>query len=71
MNKINKDRDNPNLGVIQTPGENSPFRGLGGFFLLKTAIKSLMGNGLKTWLNVFVLSISFVRIVFMQALLEG
>ena len=30
-----------------------------------------MGNGLKTWLNVFVLSISFVLIVFMQALLEG
>ncbi|HNX12406.1 MAG TPA: hypothetical protein PKH68_05400, partial [Paludibacteraceae bacterium] len=68
MNKINKDkdRDKTNSGVIQTPGESSPFRGLGGFFLLKTAIKSLLGNGLKTWLNVFVLSISFVLIIFMQ-----
>ena len=39
--------------------------------LAKTAIKSLLGNGLKTWLNVFVLSISFVLIIFMQGLLEG
>lgn len=39
--------------------------------LLKTAFRSLIGNGLKTWLNVFVLSISFVLIIFMQGLLEG
>ena len=39
--------------------------------LAKTAIKSLLGNGLKTWLNVFVLSISFVLIIFMQGLLAG
>ena len=39
--------------------------------LLKTALRSLIGNGLKTWLNVFVLSFSFVLIIFMQGLLEG
>ena len=39
--------------------------------LLKTAFQNLIGNGLKTWLNVFVLSISFVLIIFMQAMLEG
>ena len=39
--------------------------------LLKTAFRSLIGNGLKTGLNVFVLSISFVLIIFMQALLNG
>ena len=39
--------------------------------LFKTAFRSLIGNGLKTWLNVFVLSISFVLIVVMQGLLKG
>ncbi|MDD4431778.1 MAG: FtsX-like permease family protein [Bacteroidales bacterium] len=39
--------------------------------LFKTALKSLLGNGLKTWLTVFVLSVSFVLIIFMQGLLEG
>ncbi|MDP4240264.1 MAG: FtsX-like permease family protein [Bacteroidota bacterium] len=39
--------------------------------LIKTALRSLIGNGLKTWLNVFVLSFSFVLIIFMQGLLEG
>ena len=39
--------------------------------IFKTAIKSLLGNGLKTWLNVFILSLSFVLIIFMQGLLQG
>lgn len=39
--------------------------------LFKTAIRSLIGNGLKTWLNVFVLSISFVLIIIMQGILQG
>lgn len=39
--------------------------------LIKTALRNLIGNGLKTWLNVFVLSFSFVLIIFMQGLLEG
>jgi putative ABC transport system permease protein len=39
--------------------------------LFKTAFRSLLGNGLKTWLNVFVLSFTFVLIVFMQGLLDG
>ena len=51
--------------------QNSPFRGLGGLFLFKTAFRSLVGNGLKTWLNVFALSISFVLILGMQGILKG
>ncbi len=39
--------------------------------LLKTAFRSLIGNGLKTWLNVFVLSITFVMIILMQGILYG
>jgi len=39
--------------------------------LFKTALKSLIGNGLKTWLNVFVLSISFVLIILLQGILKG
>lgn len=39
--------------------------------LLKTALRSLLGNGLKTWLNVFVLSISFVLIILLQGILKG
>ncbi len=39
--------------------------------LFKTAFKSLIGNGLKTWLNVFVLSISFVLIILLQGILKG
>jgi len=46
-----------------------PLQGLG--VLFKTAMRSLIGNGLKTWLNVFVLSFTFVLIIFMQGLLEG
>jgi len=39
--------------------------------LFKTALRSLIGNGLKTWLNVFVLSISFVLIILLQGILKG
>ena len=39
--------------------------------LFKTAFRSLIGNGLKTWLNVFVLSISFVLIILLQGILQG
>ncbi len=39
--------------------------------LFKMTLRSLIGNGLKTWLNVFVLSFTFVLIIFMQGLLEG
>ncbi|MEI8271423.1 MAG: FtsX-like permease family protein [Paludibacter sp.] len=48
---------------------NSPFGGWGAIF--KTAFRSLIGNGLKTWLNVFVLSISFVLIIILQGILKG
>ena len=48
---------------------NSPFGGWGAIF--KTAFRSLIGNGLKTWLNVFVLSISFVLIILLQGILKG
>jgi len=46
----------------------SPFGGQGAF---KLALQSLIGNGLKTWLNVFVLSISFVLIILLQGILKG
>ena len=39
--------------------------------VLKLAVKNLLGAGLRTWLNVFVLSLSFVLIIFTQGLLEG
>jgi hypothetical protein len=39
--------------------------------LLKLAIKNLLGAGLRTWLNAFVLSLSFVLIVFIQGLIQG
>ncbi|MHB9056096.1 MAG: ABC transporter permease [Paludibacteraceae bacterium] len=39
--------------------------------LLKLVFRNLLGNGLKTWLNVFVLSLSFVLIIFMQGLIAG
>lgn len=60
--KINKTNFKSPLGV-------GGFQGIG--VLFKSAFRSLLGNGLKTWLNVFVLSISFVLIIFMQALLDG
>jgi len=39
--------------------------------LLKLAVKNLVGAGLRTWLNVFVLSLSFVLIIFTQGLIQG
>jgi len=39
--------------------------------LLKLALKNLLGAGLRTWLNVFVLSLSFVLIIFTQGLIQG
>lgn len=39
--------------------------------LFKLALRNLLGNGLKTWLSVFVLSISFVLIIFTLGMLEG
>ncbi len=38
---------------------------------LKLAIRNLMGAGLRTWLNVSVLAISFIFIIWMQGLMEG
>ena len=37
----------------------------------KLALKNVLGVGLRTWLNVVVLSLSFVLIIFSQGLLEG
>ena len=37
----------------------------------KLALKNLLGAGLRTWLNVFVLSLSFVLMIFGRGLLEG
>lgn len=39
--------------------------------LVKTALQSLIGNGLKTWLTVFVLSMAIVMILIMQGILNG
>lgn len=39
--------------------------------LPKLAIKNLLGAGLRTWLNVFVLSLSFVLIIFARGLIQG
>lgn len=39
--------------------------------LFKTALRSVLGNGLKTWLTVFVLSFAFVMIIIMQGILQG
>lgn len=60
MNKNNLDNTN----------SNSLFRGSGGS-LFKSAFKNLIGNGLKTWLNVFVLSVAFVLILVLQGILKG
>ncbi len=38
---------------------------------LKLAFRNLLGAGLRTWLNVFVLSFAFVIIVFVNGLLDG
>ena len=39
--------------------------------VFKLAVKNLLGAGMRTWLNVIVLSFSFVLIIFFQGLLEG
>jgi putative ABC transport system permease protein len=38
---------------------------------IKLALKNLLGAGLRTWLNVFVLSFAFVIIVFYKGMLDG
>lgn len=38
---------------------------------LRLAMRNLLGAGLRTWLNVFVLSLSFVLIIWYQGVLEG
>ena len=52
-------------------GATSTVQPLNHMTMIKMAMRSLIGNGLKTWLNVFVLSFTFVLIIFMQGLLEG
>lgn len=39
--------------------------------IIKLAFKNLWGAGIRTWLNVIVLSIAFVAIIFMQGLYMG
>ena len=38
---------------------------------LKLALRNLLGAGLRTWLNVFVLSLAFVLIIYTQGLIQG
>jgi len=37
----------------------------------KLAIKNLIGAGLRTWLNVFILSLSYVMIIWFSGIIEG
>ncbi len=39
--------------------------------MLKLALKNLLGAGMRTWLNVFVTSLSFFAIIFMTGLYKG
>jgi ABC-type lipoprotein release transport system permease subunit len=39
--------------------------------LIRLAFRNIMGAGLRTWLNVFVLSAAFVMIVWVQGMIEG
>lgn len=39
--------------------------------LYKLIIRDLLGNGLKTWLSAFVLSVAFTLILFLQGMMEG
>lgn len=39
--------------------------------IYKLALKNLLGSGLRTWLNVFVLSLAFVVMLFYNGMLEG
>lgn len=38
---------------------------------IKLAVRNLLGAGLRTWINVFVLSISYVLIIWMQGVMAG
>lgn len=38
---------------------------------LKLALRNLLGAGLRTWLNVFVLSLSYVVIIYVNGMLDG
>ncbi len=38
---------------------------------IKLALRNLLGAGLRTWLNVFVLSVAYVLIIWMQGLIAG
>ena len=39
--------------------------------ILKLAFRNIIGAGLRTWLNVFILSIAFLTIIWVQGILEG
>ncbi len=39
--------------------------------IIHLALRNILGAGLRTWLNVFVLSISFVTIIWTQGLIDG
>ncbi len=39
--------------------------------ILKLALRNLLGAGLRTWLNVFVLSLSYVVIIYINGMLDG
>jgi hypothetical protein len=65
-----------NQNIQNNANSSSPLgargRSRGAFWVLvKSAFRSLIGNGLKTWLIVSVLSFTFFLIIFMQALLDG
>ena len=40
-------------------------------FILKLALRNILGAGLRTWLNVVALSFSFVAIIFLQGIYTG
>lgn len=39
--------------------------------IFKLALRNILGAGLRTWLNVFVLSLAFVAIIWTQGLIDG
>ncbi|MCP4568642.1 MAG: ABC transporter permease, partial [FCB group bacterium] len=39
--------------------------------VIKLAFRNIIGAGLRTWLNVFVLSFTFVAIIWIQGLIDG
>lgn len=51
---------------------SAPESGEGKIMLtIKLAFRNILGAGLRTWLNVFVLSIAFVAIIWIQGLIDG